>query len=142
VKIQSAGLSLVNAQIVVFYLENEAEQEVGNATMNPDGFTGGEAAVTFDPNDDFGPRRYFVRVEKADGTTFDIGRYAFGVSFQDQGDDDFSQEDLLAVQQDTRLASPSPATGSATRSARELKTRPSTRRTPTRTTRTGTSTPA
>ncbi len=98
VKIQSAGLSLVNARLVVYYLENGQEQEVGNATMNPDGFTGGAAAVTFDPNDDSGPRRYYVRVEKADGTTFDVGRYALGISFQDQDDDDFSQEDLLAVQ--------------------------------------------
>ncbi|MCU0705695.1 MAG: matrixin family metalloprotease [Fimbriiglobus sp.] len=97
VKIQSAGLSLVNARLVVYFVENGQEVEVGNATMNPDGFTGGEASVTFDANDDNGPRRYFVRVEKADGTPFDVGRYALGISFRDPGDDDFGQQDLNAL---------------------------------------------
>lgn len=95
VKIQSAGLSLVNARLVVYFLEDGQEQEVANATMNPDGFTGGEASVTFDPNDDTGPRRYYVKVQKADGTAFDVGRYALGVSFRDPtDDDDFGQQDL------------------------------------------------
>lgn len=95
VKIQSAGLSLVNARLVVYYLESGQEKEVANATMDKDGYTGGEASVSFDPNDDTGPRRYYVRVEKADGTTFDVGRYALGVSFrQVDDDDDFGQEDL------------------------------------------------
>ncbi len=95
VKIQSAGLSLVNARLVVYFLEDGQEQEVANATMNPDGFTGGEASVTFDPNDDAGPRRYYVKVQKADGTAFDVGKYALGVSFRDPNDDDdFGQQDL------------------------------------------------
>jgi hypothetical protein len=103
VKIQSAGLSLVNAKLVVFYLEDGQEKEVANATMNPDGFTGGEASVSFDPNDDFGPLRYFVRVQHADGTEFQVGQYALAVSFRDGGDDDFSQVDL-----NTLLTGPRP----------------------------------
>jgi hypothetical protein len=96
VKIQSAGLSLLNARLRVYFIENGQEVEVGNATMDPDGFTGGEASVTFDANDDFGSRRYFVRVEKADGTSFDVGRYALGISFDDDNDD-FEDEDLTAL---------------------------------------------
>lgn len=98
VKIQSAGLSLVNARLVVYHLENGVEKEVANATMNKDGFTGGKASVSFDPNDDAGPRRYYVRVEKADGTAFDVGKYALGVSFRNPtDDDDFGQQDLNAL---------------------------------------------
>jgi hypothetical protein len=98
VKVQSAGLSLVNARLVVYHLENGVEKEVANATMDKDGFTGGEVSVTFDPNDDAGPRRYFVRVEKADGTAFDVGGYALGVSFRDPtDDDDFGRQDLNAL---------------------------------------------
>lgn len=96
VKIQSAGLSLLNARLRVYFIENGQEVEVGNATMDPDKFTGGVASVTFDANDDDGSRRYFVRVEKADGTGFDVGRYALGVSF-DGDDEGFEGEDLTGL---------------------------------------------
>jgi hypothetical protein len=97
VKIQSEGLSLVNARMTVFAWENGQEKEVANATMDPDGFMGSAASVSFDPNDQAGPRRYFVRVEKADGTDFAIGQYALGISFRETDDDGFAAQDLNAL---------------------------------------------
>lgn len=97
VKLQTAGVSLLAARITVYTRNPDgSEAEVANATMNPDEFTGGSTSVSFDANDGAGPVRYYVRVEKADGTAFDVGRYALGVSFS--GDDEaFEAEDLTLL---------------------------------------------
>jgi hypothetical protein len=81
VRLQSSGLSLLAAKIQVFFLENGEEVEIANVTSNPDSATGSTVSVTFDANDEEGPRRYFIRVEKADNTEFDIGKFAVAVTF-------------------------------------------------------------
>jgi hypothetical protein len=99
--LQTRGLSLLSARISVFALDiNGTEVEIANASMNPDDLMGGQIDLSFDSNTDSGPRQYFVRVEKADGTAFDVGRYALGISFSD--DEEFESADLTNLLKGSR----------------------------------------
>jgi hypothetical protein len=98
VKLQTAGLSLLNAKVRVYFLENGNEVEVANATIDPKALGDGETTVKFSGNDDDddGQRQYFIRVERADDTDFGIGKYAIGVSYLEN--DQFDSANLLTLE--------------------------------------------
>ncbi len=104
VKLQTQGFSLASAKLTIYEQKSDGSfSEVANTTMNPESVTGEAISVTFDPNDDEGARRYFIRVEKADGSPMSVGRYALAISFLNPtSDDDFSQQDLNTVWEGTR----------------------------------------
>jgi hypothetical protein len=79
VRLQSAGVSLLSARVQVYFIEDDQEVEVANATANPDDGTT-SINVSFDGDDEAG-KRYYIRVLAADGTAFNVGQYALAVNF-------------------------------------------------------------
>lgn len=86
VRVRTLGVSLLAPRVTVYFLDEQGKpNEVANVKADNAHYAGADLSVTFDGNDDddedFVPRRYYVRIERAENAPFEIGRYALAVSF-------------------------------------------------------------
>lgn len=95
IRLQTAGVSLLNAKITVL---DSAGQQVGQATVDQLG--GGSAVVTLNSPTPGG--KYFVRVESLPGNSFQVG--AYGLSISMDGYTEVSQSKIASVLSGSNLS--------------------------------------
>ena len=82
IRLQSTGISLLSATVQIYYLDQMGNPvEAANMVIGAEQFQGGAATISFNPNDQMGPRTYYLRVSATDGASYNTGRYAIGVTF-------------------------------------------------------------